>query len=201
MAQKRLLDLTGGEYILEMYRRTKDNQLNLFPDSKKPYFIRVHWTQDSAFRFAVHFDGLVHDLAQIGKVWKQLGKTREENAALLSPKLLEIWDTYIRPPEPQGMDAAQFERIAKQKQKGTPLTFDELLYLALYQQKQQEEMLQRLPLGGVDPLQIHIRACRLTHLYNLNAPPIIINNETRQLANLFIQYYWSPKENASLYPE
>ena len=194
MAQKKLFDLTGGEYILEMYRRTKDNQLNLFPNSNASSFIRVYWTKDSAFRLAVQFDALVHDLAQIGQVWDRLGKTKEENAALLSPRVLEVWDTYIRPLEPPGMDAAEFERLAKKNRKDTPLTFDELLYIALYQQKQQEEMLQRMPMGGVDPIHIHARACRLARLYKLNAPPIIVRNETRQLANLFIQYYWSPKE-------
>lgn len=194
MAQKKLSDLTGGEYILEMYRRTKDNTLNLFPNSNASSFIRVYWTKDSAFRFAVQFDALVHDLAQIGKAWDRLGKAKEENAALLSPRVLEVWDTYIRPLEPPGMEATEFERIAQKKQAGTPLTFDELLYIALYQQKQQEEMLQRMPMGGVDPIHIHSRACRLARLYKLNAPPIIVRNETRQLANLFIQYYWSPKE-------
>ena len=196
MAQKKLFDLTGGEYILEMYRRTKDNTLNLFPNSNASSFIRVYWTKDSAFRLAVQFDALVHDLAQIGKVWGKLGKNREENAKLLTKSALETWDIYVKAPVPPDMDEAQYERIRNKEYDCIPLTPGEIEFLDLYEEKMWAAMLLRLPKGGIHPIRLHNECRIIARMHWQECSHSQILEEIHRLVIYFILYYWTrPEDN------
>lgn len=195
-SKKPILSMNGGEYIMELYRQTKDGKLNITPQYSEPYWIHIRWTQDMALRFAVQFDGLVHDLAQIGNVWEKLGKTREENAKLLTKSALDTWDTYINPPVPPDMDAAQYERICNKEHNCEPLTPGEVEFLKLYEEKKGAAMLLKLPKGGIHPMRLHNQCRCLARMYWKQYSHTQILEDTHILALYFILYYWTtPDDN------
>lgn len=195
-SKKPLWSMNGGEYIMELYRQTKDGKLNITPHYSEPNWIHIRWTQDMALRFAVQFDALVHDIAQIGNLWEKLGKTREENAKLLTKSALETWDTYVNPPVPPDMDEAQYERIRNKEYDCMPLTPGEIEFLELYEEKMWAAMLLRLPRGGIHPIRLHNECRIIARMYCQKCSHSQILEEIHILARYFILYYWTrPEDN------
>ena len=195
-SKKPILSMNGGEYIMELYRQTKDGKLNITPHYSEPYWIQIRWTQDMALRFAVRFDALAHALAQIGNVWEKLGKTREENARLLTKSALETWDIYVKAPVPPDMDEAQYERIRHKEYDCIPLTPGEIEFLDLYEEKMWAAMLLRLPKGGIHPIRIHNECRLIARMYWQEFSYSQILEEIHRLVIYFILYYWTrPEDN------
>ena len=151
------------------------------------------------------YEELFAALKTIADVSDRLGETREENEGILSGKLLDVWDTYIRPFDlgdidydtvmdiEERMDAAKLaglfeddayengEDIFWRGEEKTVVTAEEV---ALYNQyvaavhSDAERRLDRT-LAAYDVI---IRAKRVRKLMSLHAPDIILNSEAKLLA-------------------
>ena len=183
------------------------------PDQEGSYYaLKMRWTRPDVVALIVNHDTLVDALTQIAMRWKneELGWTDEENRTALGRELFEVWQTYVKSPEPEEMDCMKFYNISekveeiafreaeKNDAKYMPgkvaVTFDlhensdeptisleELEYYHEYIDRVHEEAKRRLG-GKYANYDIIIRASRLCKLMAQDAPQIIIDNESRLLA-------------------
>ena len=213
--------LTPAECVSAMYEMTdEDGHLEIpawpndfDPDQEGSYYaLKMRWTRPDVVALILNHATLVDALAKIAMRWKneELGWTDEENRTALDRELFEVWQTYVKSPEPEEMDCMKFydiservEEIAfreaeKNDAKFAPgrasvvfelyensddisVSLEELEYYNAYIDAACEEARRRLG-GKYANYDIIIRAGRLCKLMAQEAPQILIINESRLLA-------------------
>ncbi len=205
----RMYELTDESGRLEIPAWPSDYDL----DQEGSYYaLKMRWTRPDAAALILNHAMLVDELAKIAERWKneELGLSDEENRAALGNELFEVWQTYVKSPEPEEMDCMKFydisekvEQIAfreaeKKDAKFAPgrasvvfelyensddisVSLEELEYYNAYIDAVYEEARRRLG-GKYANYDIIIRAGRLCKLMAQEAPQIIIVNESRLLA-------------------
>lgn len=183
--------LGAGEYVLAMFEATSKSGILMLTDSSNS--LRVHtmqWSREEALWLAEYIEQLCEQLKAIAPLWDKLGATREENSHILSPQLLDVWDTYVRmfpfePPEPglrytildgRYRDMSEAPEAREQYER--------------YRTAVMQECLQRLPRKGTHPYDVIIRSIRYTRIASLGAPEIILRNEARRLAEAMVMYHF-----------
>ena len=210
--------LSAEELIEQMYART-DSDGTLYMQSffytdtdveEKSLRCKLHWGVDGYEKVMNDYCTLRGQLEQLAAVLDRLGDTEEENKHILSPELLKVWRTYLRPFETDGFDEQQMHdiserldtveltrQLAKEFADGKPMRTDDIDYLRDYMSETVtgEELKvydayrdaiyadckRRI---GDKPYAFReiIHAKRLCMLINLNAPKIITDNESCTLA-------------------
>ncbi len=213
--------LSPSQCINRMYELTDESgrlEIPAWPNDFDPdqegsyYVLKMRWTRPDVVALILNHATLVDALAQIAMRWKneELGWTDEENRTVLDRELFEVWQTYVKSPEPEEMDCMKFydisekvEKIAfreaeKKDAKFAPgrasvvfelyensddisVSLEELEYYNAYIDAAYEEARRRLG-GKYANYDIIIRAGRLCKLMAQEAPQIIIVNESRLLA-------------------
>ena len=171
---------------------------------------KLHWGVDGCEKVMNDYCTLRGQLEQLAAVYDRLGETEEENKRILSPELLNVWCTYLRGFETEGFDEAQMHelsdrldtveytrQLARQFADGKPMSKEETDYLRDYMgQSVSSEELRHYDAYwdaiyadckrriGEKPYAFReiIHAKRLCKLMSLNAPKILLDNESRTLA-------------------
>lgn len=179
MTPEELGELDGVGYLREMYDRMEpDGRVRLQGKPREPA-IYLDWDEEDVPKLAMHLAGLAFALRELAEA---------EEGAELPEVLQEVWDTYIRPFPPHGLDAEKVQNLSE-KVEGAILTAEELALQDRLGQWMAECALQRLPYGRTHPLALIQRARRYKRLVELRAPKIIIRNEERMLAEELVLYY------------
>ena len=169
---------------------------------------RMVWDDEMRRNVTSAYEELFRALRAIAAVSGRLGDTREENEGVLSAGLLNVWDVFIRDFETGGVDpktamdiadrmaSADFaddpedlfmelasgndEEILRDGEEDTAVTEEEELY-SRYFAAVYEDAESRLN-NKIAAYDVIIRAKRVCKLMSLHAPDIMLNNETKLLA-------------------
>lgn len=189
---------------------------------------KLHWGVDGCEKVMNDYFTLRGQLEQLAAVLDRLGDTEEENRRILSTELLNVWCTYLRPFETAGFDEAQMHelsdrldtveytrRLAREFADGKPMSKEEADYLRDYMgERVSGEELRHYDAYwdaiyadckrriGEKPYAFReiIHAKRLCKLMSLNAPKILLDNESRTLAMAMVLHRYcieaEPVDNA-----
>lgn len=139
------------------------------------------WNENEKNEAVSAFEKLYSQLKEIASVYDRLEDTLEENKTVLSPELLEVWNTYVRDFETGDLDLEKICDISERKDACERVTDEEEALYKIYRDAVYKDAESRLEnkLAAYDAV---IRAKRVCKLMSLNAPEIIINNEAKLLA-------------------
>ena len=109
---------------------------------------------------------------------------------MLSPELVEVWNTYIREFDEE-FDAGEInlDEIYAMRESGAELSEEEHDALDRHYEWFEEQCLKRLPKKVYSPMHLVNRAQRYEYLISCNAPKTVINEEGRCLAEEMLLYY------------
>lgn len=186
---------TPSECITKMFEMTDKDSLLCIPawpydndeDQAGAYYtLRMNWTREDAEALIYEHARIVNVLSELAEKWKNnaLGFTAEENQILLSDELFTVWNTYIHSLSPDDMDFMRFYDIAEKVEENpgeVTVSPEELRYYHEYIDRVYEEARHRLS-GHFAQYDQIIRAQRLHKLMAQDAPQILIDNESRILA-------------------
>ena len=167
------------------------------------------WDAGGRNNLIAAYEELFAALKTIADVSDRLGETREENEGILSGKLLDVWDTYIRPFDLGDIDydtvmdieermesaklaadlAGLFEDVASENgedifwsgEEESGVTAEEEALYDQYVAAAHADAERRLD-KALAAYDVIIRAKRVCKLMALNAPDIILNSEAKLLA-------------------
>ena len=191
----RMWEMTDAEGHLEIPAWPHDND----PADEDAYLsLQMAWTREDAEALAGEHAELAAALRELAERWKndELGFTVEENRLLLSDELLTVWCTYVETLAPDDMDFMRFYDAAEKEEAGTASP-EELRYFHAYMNRVREEAKRRLG-GKIAQSDEIIRAQRLHKLMAQDAPQILIDNESRLLAQaMAVRKYGQKAERIS----
>lgn len=179
-----------GEYVLAMFEATNENGILTLSDNNSLSVYTMHWNRDDAQWLADFVEELCEQLKTIAPLWDTLGKTREENSQILSPQLLDIWDTYVRMFPCEVPEWGSRYMILGSEYRALPTEPQALAQYESYRTSVLQDSLKRLPQKGTNPYYVIIRTIRYTRLVFLKAPEIILRNESHWLAEAMVMYHF-----------
>ena len=103
--------------------------------------------------------------------------------------LLDTWFTFLEPYPEHGMDDEKLCDIFVKMEVDEPLTQEEEDLRSQWVDWLRENALTRLPYNRCNPANFIQRARRYEKLLALHAPGLVLNNESRCLAEELVQYY------------
>lgn len=151
------------------------------PGNSEGYItLKMDWNKEDLEDLKTDYEELRAALESIASVWDKLGATEEYNRKLLSARDFEVWNTYIRDFEIDGIDADEVSELLENKASGVRLFEEEEELCERYAEAIYADFESRLdsPLAAYDVI---IRAKRLCRLMSLEAPECVINNEAKLL--------------------
>lgn len=142
--------------------------------------LKMDWNKEDLEDLKTEYEELLDALESIAPVWNRLGSTEKYNRKLLSARDFEVWNTYIRDFEIDGIDADEVSELLENKASGVRLFEEEEELCERYAEAIYADSESRLdsPLAAYDVI---IRAKRLCRLMSLEAPDCVINNEAKLL--------------------
>ena len=189
-------ECTPQDYIRRLFCETKGGELKIsyFPFLDQPYSFtyRMDWTNQDAEAIVARYNSLTAALTQIGKCHNKLGDEKKRKE-LLSPKELDVWDTYIRPFESFEVDSDAIADLYF-KSETDSLEDEEYELLDRYYDWFVTNSRKRLPFDRWCPAKLVNRAQRYEKLIELNAPQSVVAEEGRFLAEEMVLYYHCEKK-------
>lgn len=186
--------ISGGEYILSMFEQTRDNILCCSINFYMPGTFTMRWQYDDALKTAVECDLLLSRLRRIGEAYKAIDGVITGDRPSLAPELEPVWELYVKPLEAEGYDYKKVFALEERRDNDQQLTSQEKKYIEDYYNAIKAAALKRLPMGGVHPHDLINRCYRFVRLIVLDAPDIIMENESRMLARTYALYLWAETE-------
>ena len=178
--------VSGEDYISAMFTNTAADGKLLLEDEEYSDVFHMDWTEADVAALTERFEKLLATLTQLGKFFP-----RAEAAEDLPEELQEVWNTYLRPYPPHGMDDEELMDISMKEDMGDVLTDEEQEMLDKERQWLRENALRRLPFNRCHPVKLIQRARRYERLLELRAPQVVVANEERALAEAMALYYHS----------
>lgn len=186
MYRENCLDLSGTQYIREMFRNTRvDGALTIEDEGENGTTWFLDWKEADMEEVIARFETLRTALAQLGRehdYWKNFEEA-------MPADLQEVWSTYIAPYPDHGMDHDVLFDISMKAEFDEPLTDEEKKLLNKEQEWLEDNALTRLPYNRTHPVALIQRARRYEKLIQLHAPKIVLENEERCLAEEMVLYY------------
>ena len=191
-------DLTPVECIEEMFGHTDENGVVYIPewpydddydyDGTRYYECHMNWNEEGKEKVIKDFIYLYEGIRVIGLLLEKLPEGADIDRKTLGDKLYPIWCKYLNRIEPEGFDSKRIDDIREKKEaiyyKELPadaLSPEEEEYLDLYRDAVRAEAEKKIG-KGLASYDVLIRARRVSKLFGLHAPEIIVKNEARLLA-------------------
>ncbi len=188
------------DYVLAMFEATDEKGILTFANGDDSFSMyAMDWSSEDARWLADFLDNLCEQLKKIAPLWDELGTTREENSHILSPELLDIWDTYVRMFPCEAPQWGHRYMILGSKYRTLPTEHQALAQYESYRTFVLQDSLKRLPQKATHPYFVIIRTIRYARLLFLKAPEIILRNESHRLAEAMAEYYFL-KGTSKKYP-
>ena len=99
---------------------------------------------------------------------------------MIAPALLNIWKTYLRPLDMDGLSFEKFYAISEKKEFGEEVSPEEEAYYREYADKKDTDAALRID-GKFAQYDVIVRAQRVYKLMANDAPKVLIDNEERYL--------------------
>ena len=190
-------DRDSAQYIRDLFAATRDGRLAItyFPDNgEQPYTLTyaMNWTAADAEAIAARHRALVTMLARMAPLYDEL-LDADNRARLLTDEERAAWEIYVRPFEPFEVSFAEIDELYRRAE------FDELdeeenALLERYVDWKTAACLRRLPARGCNPTNLIVRGARYTALVRWHAPPSVLHEEARLLAEEMVLYEGGKKE-------
>ena len=190
MTEERRRECTPEEYILEMFRETKGDELAIsyYPMLEDPYTVtyRMDWTKELAEETVQRFTELTASLRRIGELHCE-DMEEQECKRLLSEKDFEVWSIYVKPFDAFEYDDSVIDSIIY-RMEGDLFPEEEEIWKK-YCIWTEEQSQQRLPFNRRSSSFLIYHAMRYEKFVSLGAPEVVIKEEGRSLAEKMVLYY------------
>lgn len=189
MNHDHFLSVSGADYIRAMFANTKDGILTL-GDEEYVEKIPLDWDEETMEEMVSIYEELVSDLtglAENHKVW-------EHSMEGLPLGLLGAWLTFMKPYPEYADDSDKLFFLSMKAELHEEMTPEEEQQLDAWRTWMEEQALTRMPYNRCNPASLIQRARRYEKLVALKAPQIVLNNESRHLAEELVQYYCLTEE-------
>ena len=174
------ISLTGADYIRAMFANTKNGILTL-GDEDFTQDIPLDWNEEMMEEMVSIYEELVSDLAELTQ-WETSKETMPE-------KLMGVWRTFMEPyPNYEG-DCEELFDLSMKAELHEEMTPEEEEKLNAWYSWLEEQALTRMPYNRCNPASLIQRARRYEKLLSLKAPQIVVDNESRFLAEELVRYY------------
>lgn len=180
MNRDHFLSVSGADYIRAMFANTKDGILTL-GDEEYVEQIPLDWDEETMEEMVSVYEELVSDLTRLTQ-W-------ERSMEGMPMNLLGAWLTFMKPYPEYPEDSDKLFSLSMKAELHEEMTPEEQQQLDAWHTWMEEQALTRMPYHHCNPANLIQRARRYEKLVALKAPKVVLDNESRCLAEELVQYY------------
>ena len=172
------------DYVLTMFYLSRHGDL-LVGNEESPLDVTVDWDREMADELAQQCSDLVFHLTELSRQYDKLKMDTRQ----LTQQQLEIWNTYLKPFPPHGLDMDALELIWEKFEHNESVTEEEWELADRYIRWFEENAMTRLPIKRCDPIPLINRAKGYCKLVRIHAPEILQEKAAKRFAEEFVLYH------------
>lgn len=172
------------EYVHTMFQESRSGELSVGnADNRSNY--TVDWDEQTAEVLANQCGNLVSIITTLAAQYEKLKMDTQH----LTKEQLEVWETYLKPFPPHGLDMDELIAIWEKFEIDEEVSDEERSLADQWMNWFETHSLDRLPIKRCYPSKLINQAKRYCKIVKLNAPEVVQVNEAKRLAEDFVLYH------------